>query len=98
MDEFGKINFSVSFDPTSAFPLDARYYFNSLEEAQNAAKEAVPVGSKDGYYYIGQNLVVEQDDDVKLYLITPTKTLKEITGGSYEYETISTSFIDDMFK
>jgi hypothetical protein len=31
--DFGKLEFSVSFNPTSAFPLDARSYFESLESA-----------------------------------------------------------------
>ena len=33
MAEFGKLNFSVSFNPTSAFPLDARCYFETLTAA-----------------------------------------------------------------
>lgn len=101
MDDFGKLNFSVSFKPTSAFPLDSRYYFSSLEQAQLAAQQAVPIGSADGSYYIGQNLVVVQNDDAKLYLITPGKTLKEVAGGSSgpcDCEAISTSDIDNMFE
>ena len=33
MADFGKLNFSVAFNPTTAFPLDARYYFATLAEA-----------------------------------------------------------------
>ena len=33
--DFGKLNFSVSFNPTSAFPLDARSYFESYESAES---------------------------------------------------------------
>ena len=36
MADFGKLNFSVAFNPTTAFPLDARYYFATLAEAQAA--------------------------------------------------------------
>ena len=38
---FGKLNFSTSFNPTSAFPIDARQYFESLTSAQAAAATAV---------------------------------------------------------
>ena len=31
MADFGKLNFAVSFNPQTAFPLDARYYFYSLK-------------------------------------------------------------------
>lgn len=29
MADFGKLNFAVSFNPQTAFPLDARYYFST---------------------------------------------------------------------
>ena len=35
--DFGKVNRSVAFNPTSAFPLDARSYFESYELAEAAA-------------------------------------------------------------
>ena len=37
---FGKVNRSASFNPTSAFPLDARYYFETLAAAEAAAAKA----------------------------------------------------------
>ena len=37
MADFGKLNFAVSFNPQTAFPLDARYYFSTLGAAQAAA-------------------------------------------------------------
>ena len=40
MAEFGKLNFAVAFNPQTAFPLDARYYFDSLSAAQTAASAA----------------------------------------------------------
>ena len=44
--DFGKLNFSTSFNPTSAFPIDARSYFESLEAAQQAESLGeVPVGA-----------------------------------------------------
>ena len=37
MANFGKLNFAVAFNPQTAFPLDARYYFDSLTTAQEDA-------------------------------------------------------------
>lgn len=52
MADFGKLNFAVAFVPQTAFPLDGRTYFESLEAAQAAAATAVPVGSSDGVYHL----------------------------------------------
>jgi hypothetical protein len=52
--DFGKGNRSIAFNPTSAFPLDARSYFESYEEAAAAALTAVEAGSADSVYYFGQ--------------------------------------------
>lgn len=80
MLDFGKLNFSVSFNPTSAFPLDARSVFDSFEEAEAAAKNAVEVGSSNGTYYFGELIVVVENNTAKLYVIQPDKSLKEISG------------------
>ena len=40
--DFGKVAFSVSFDPTFAFPVDARSYFESYDAAVAAAAGAMP--------------------------------------------------------
>lgn len=80
MFDFGKLNFSVSFNPTSAFPLDSRSIFNSFEEAEAAAKNAVEVGSSNGTYYFGELIVVVESNTAKLYVIQPDKSLKEISG------------------
>lgn len=82
MADFGKLNFSVSFNPTSAFPLDARSYFDTLAAATAAAATAEEVGSSNTTYYYGQVLSVVEDGQTKLYVITPDKTLQEVgTGG-----------------
>lgn len=78
MPDFGKLNFSVSFNPTSGFPLDARYTFDSLTAAQEAAASAVPIGSSDGVYFYGENVVVVEDDVATLYLIQPDGTLSAL--------------------
>ena len=78
MAEFGKLNFSVSFNPTSGFPIDARYYFDTLASAQEAAAAAVEVGSSDGTYFYGMNLVVVESGEATMYVIQPNKTLKAV--------------------
>ena len=84
--EFGKLNFSTSFNPTSAFPLDARSYFESYAEAENAASIAVAAGSADSVYYYGQTLVVVEDNIAKFYIIQPDNTLSAVEGASGETE------------
>lgn len=80
--DFGKLNFSVSFNPTSAFPIDARSYFESYADAVAAAATAVPVGSSDSIYYYGQSLVVVENSKASFYIIQPDKTLSGIEGAS----------------
>ena len=75
---FGKLNFSTSFNPTSAFPLDARQYFETLEAAQAAAATAVEAGSADSVYYYGMTLVVVEDSVASFYIIQPDKTLSSV--------------------
>ena len=78
MAEFGKLNFAVAFNPQTAFPLDARYYFDSLSAAQTAAEGAVEVGSASGTYFFGQTIVVVESSVATLYVIQPDKTLKPV--------------------
>lgn len=75
---FGKLNFSTSFNPTSAFPIDARQYFESLTSAQAAAATAVEAGSADSVYYFGMPLVVVESSVATLYVIQPNKTLQPV--------------------
>lgn len=79
---FGKLNFSVSFNPTSAFPLDARSYFESYADAVAAAALAVPAGSTDAVYYYGQTLVVVENSKANFYIIQPDNTLSSIAGAT----------------
>lgn len=69
MSDFGKLNFSVSLNPTSAFPLDARCHFTSLEAAQIAAAQAGEVGSTNTVYYFGQRLLVTENEVDTWYTI-----------------------------
>lgn len=84
MAEFGKLNFSVSFNPTSAFPLDARCYFESLEAAQAAAATADVAGSSTTTYYYGETFVVVENSVATLYVVQPDKTLVKV-GGDIEF-------------
>ena len=80
MAEFGKLNFAVSFNPQTAFPLDARSYFESYEAAAAAAAKADVAGSSTTTYYYGQQVVVVENNTATLYVIQPDKTLGELGG------------------
>lgn len=73
--EFGKLNFAVGFNRTSAFPLDANSYFEDYDEAVAAAASACEVGSSDSAYYIGQLLIVRNAVGFGLYQISEAKGL-----------------------
>lgn len=79
------LNFSVSFNPTSAFPLDARSYFESYESAVSAAATAMPAGDSNTVYYYGQTLCVVESNIATLYIIQPDKTLSKV-GGAIEVD------------
>lgn len=79
--DFGKLNFSISFNPTSAFPIDARSYFESYADAARAAAGAKPVGSSDSRYYFGQTLVVVENGRANFYIIQPNHSLMALTGA-----------------
>lgn len=77
---FGKLDFAVSFNRQTAFPLDAKSYFESLENANAAAATAQEAGSSDSSYYYGQQVAVVENGVATLYVIQPDKTLKEVGG------------------
>lgn len=85
MANFGKLDFNISLKPTSAFPLDARCYFESYSDALAAAETAEEAGSTNTIYYYGQKLVVVTGTEATWYTIQPDKTLKvEGSGNSDE--------------
>lgn len=75
---FGKGNRSVAFNPTSAFPLDARSYFESYALALAAAQGAEEAGSSNTQYYFGQTLVVVENGVASFYTIQPDNTLSKV--------------------
>lgn len=78
VERLPKLNFSVPFSMTSALPLDANSYFESLEAAQTAAQSAQEAGSSSTQYYYGQNIVVVESGTATLYVIQPDKTLQPV--------------------
>jgi hypothetical protein len=78
MANFNKIDRAAAFDPIGAFPLDARVYFESFDAAKKAAQSAEEAGSTNSRYFIGQLLVVVEDETVEYYVILPDKTLSRI--------------------
>ena len=81
--DFGKLNFAVGFNRTSAFPLDANSYFESYDAAVTAAAGAAEVGSADSAYYIGQLIIVKDAEvGVGLYQINAGKTLTKFGQAS----------------
>ena len=78
---FGTLDFAVAFNRQTAFPLDAKSYFESLEAAQAAAASAQEAGSSETTYYYGQTIAVVENSKATLYVIQPDKTLKEVGGN-----------------
>lgn len=81
--DFGKLNFAVGFNRTSAFPLDANSYFEDYDSAVAAAAGAAEVGSADSAYYIGQVIIVKDaTKGVGLYQINAAKELAKFGQAS----------------
>lgn len=81
--EFGKLNFAVGFNRTSAFPLDANSYFENYDAAVAAAAGAAEVGSSDSAYYVGQLIIVKDTTKgVGLYQINASKELVKFGQAS----------------
>lgn len=78
---FGTLDFAVAFNRQTAFPLDAKSYFESLELATVAAASAQEAGSSETTYYFGQTIAVVENSKATLYVIQPDKTLKEVGGN-----------------
>ena len=95
--KFGKGNRSIAFNPTSAFPLDARYYFESYELAAAAAQTAEEAGSTNTQYYFGQQIVVVENNTANFYIIQPDGTLSEV-GGKIEIDTNVFEYIDNKLN
>ena len=82
--EFGKLNFAVGFNRTSAFPLDANGYFESYEAAVTAVAGAAEVGSSDSAYYFGQQIAVVENGVATLYIIEKVTVDVSIDARGYK--------------
>ena len=82
---FGTLDFNVAFNPTYAFPIDARCYFESLAAAEAAAAEAIAAGGAESKYYWGQNIVVVENNVASFFIIQPDGTLGEV-GSKIEVD------------
>lgn len=91
---FGKLDFAVAFNRQTAFPLDAKSYFESLELANAAAATAEEAGSSNTTYYYGQQIAVVENNVATLYVIQPDKTLKEVGGKVAINENVFTKDAD----
>jgi hypothetical protein len=103
MADFGKLNFQVSFNPTTAFPLDARSYFTSLALAKAAAATAEEVGSKNTVYYFGMPILVSENNKETWYIIKRnaegvgylSNETGSGSGGGTTFETDSTLVLEN---
>lgn len=92
VEKLPKLNFSIPFAMTSALPLDANSYFESLEAAMTAAESAEQAGSSATQYYFGQNIIVVEDNEATLYIIQPDKTLKPVGFDAPAVEDTDTQY------
>lgn len=76
------LSYAVALKPDGAFPLDARSYFGSYDEAVVAASKAKPAGSTESVYFYGQQIYVVENDVVTTYLIQVDGTLKEVGSAT----------------
>lgn len=97
MADFGTLNFAVAFNPQTAFPLDARYYFDSYDAAETAAQGAVEVGSAAGTYFFGESVVVVEGGTATLYIIQPNKTLQPV-GSTVLGDNQSITVVDGVVQ
>lgn len=79
------------YNPTGAFPLDVRGFFENFEDAQEAAKKAVAIGGTGSAYYHGQLIgVLEYPEGLDnpaygtaaYYIIQPNGILSPIGNGN----------------
>lgn len=76
------LSYAVALKPDGAFPLDARVYFGSYNDAVVAAASAKPAGSTESVYFYGQQIYVVENDVVTTYLIQVDGSLKEVGSAT----------------
>lgn len=101
---FGKGNRAIAFNPTSAFPLDARTYFESYSEALAKAQTAEEVGSTNTQYHYGMKLLVKDGNTFTWYKIVKGSPYLEAEGtgggngeGEYDGDTGTIDYTSEWF-
>lgn len=89
---YGRVNLSIAFNPTSAFPVDVRAHFdNSDEMISTVNKDNGPqeVGSFDSTYYFGQLITLSFDNHTKsnAYLVIKNPEKRNLLKLTNEDET-----------
>lgn len=103
--DFGKGNRAIAFNPTSAFPLDARTYFEATdtqtayEQALEVAKNAKEVGSTDSQYHYGMKLLINDNEVYTWYkIVKGSPYLEEEGSGGSGLPSYSTSDNDKFLR
>lgn len=79
-----KLDWAFPFQRTGAFPIDRSTVFSSLEDAQNYAKglnsSNMPQDERGlgGTSYVGQVISVKNGEEIRAYIISKDRTLKEV--------------------
>lgn len=89
---YGRVNLSVGFNPTSAFPVDIRAHFDNAERMVNTVNEndgPKEVGSFDSKYYFGQLITLSFDSHTKssAYLVVKDPSRNNLLKLTDEEET-----------
>ena len=92
MANFGTLDFAVALSPSTAFPLDARYTFDSFAEAKAAAAAAVKVGSSEGKYYYSELVGVMNEGKAELYIIGQDKKLHFVGNKIFDSESAAQAY------
>lgn len=93
MDQnYGRVNLSVGFHPTSAFPVDIRAHFDDSETMYDAVNEnegPKETGSFDSRYYFGQLITLSFDNHTKssAYLVVKDQEKRNLLKLTNEDET-----------
>lgn len=91
-NNYGKVNLSVGFKPTSAFPIDIRVHFDDSEtmyDTVNANEGPKETGSFDSLYYFGQLITLSFENHTKsdAYLVVKNEEKRNLLKLTNEDET-----------
>lgn len=89
---YGRVNLSIGFNATSAFPIDVRAHFDNSETMYNTVNEndgPKETGSFDSQYYFGQLITLSFDNHTKssAYLVVKDPEKRNLLKLTDEKET-----------